>query len=307
MLAGAELQCLLELGHAAEAAALGRHYQALAREHGIDYPAHYIDLALSLALSALGEFEAARALTGAVVEYLIGRNAHGVPLGLAFHNLALISLAAQDQAGFRSAAERCAEVFEHSSNQALATKYRRLMREARRTERKAGPNSEPVLTRDTHVESLETLLTSLFETCSSVDARARIAADVLARHYQAEAVFLFVPHSEVVSLVAAVGRHEPPPHLAEQVSEYLSSALGDSTDGAATATVTAAEGLSGADVEPLWNSDGGRRFYPVVLAHHEPSAFVVTAIAVVALDEDASFVHPGRMAAALSRLGFGAG
>ena len=297
MAAAAEVACLAELGCSEEAVSLGRRHRTVARDLGIDHPVLLIDMPLSLALSATGDTKAAQELASDVVERMRASHMGGVPLGLAHYHLARASLAATDWPGFQSAAARCGEVFEHSENRALSAKYRQLMRETDAYDRgrPADLSAEPPWGSTNEW----TQLAQAFDACNGLEQRACLAAKELLRASQSEAVFIYFDRGEGLRRVATAGTHAPPPQMTRRVRAHLAMQLCEVGD----VTITADDGDGSSAHDPLWVSPFRMRLYPLLLSHTGAQGLVVTAVAVIMLAPDVSFVPPVELAAQISRLG----
>ena len=300
-LAGMEVLSLVETGQAEEAVTVGRERQQAALAQGLDYGVTFIDMPLSVALAKLGEHDQARALATGVVTSMLEQSTSGVPLGLAHHNVASTCLIAGDLEGFDAAAERCADIFGSSSNQALSTKYRRLMRAGRRA-RKGSQGDVGQGVRNWDASDAETYLTTMFDACSGANERAEVTARLLAEYSGAEQVFVYLPEVEGPRLGASVGYYEPPAQLEALVADFLDAACAEEHD--ATMTIGNEDELMDAQA-PLLVVEGGERFHPMIIGHLDEDRSVVTALAVLALKPDVNFVLPSHMATQLSRLGMG--
>ena len=233
-LAGAELECLLGLGRAQDAISLGRRYRTDATAHGVDFPLLYVEMPLSLALCAAGEVDEARQLAEHIIEMLSHFNSTGVLVGLAFHNLARICLADEDSEGFQEAAGQCAQVFEHSTSQALSSKYRRLMREARKAHRSPGHEFDFGDAATWQTGAAKTFIHTAFKDCTGLEQRAHVAGQLIARCCKAESVFVYVPVDGTATLAATIGGYPAPPQLAELVDDLMAAELGEGSDMTAT-------------------------------------------------------------------------
>ena len=235
-----------------------------------------------------------------MVERLAALGASGVPLGLAHQVLARVCLRAGDVEGFAAAAARCAEVFEHSGNRALVTKYERLMREGRKLRAREHPPDDAA---DLASDSMTVYLTTCLESCKDEQARAAVAARVLAEHCHASELYLYRTVPPAPELAAQVGQRQPPDALRAAIAEYLLTECARAE--AKTAEVDPASQLH--ETEPaseraVLTDDTGTRYYASLIAHHESAGYVINGVVVQAVPPSAMFHSPGRLACEVSRL-----
>ena len=296
-LAGAEVLCLRRLDSEQNAKHRGLAHRATAESQGLDFGLSWIDLPLSESVSALGEHAEAREIATRVVTRLLDQGTEGLLLRLAYLNLASVCLNAEDEGGFQDAAAKCAEQFEGSGG-ALSANYRRLMRSARK--RLLPPEtSEPTAPPWSGADAA-THLTTMFDSCHTVVARAQVAGQLLAECCGAEQVFIYLPDENGPRLGASFGYCDPPAQLEALVGDYLEAVLAQEHE----ATMTCADEDTRIDVEPpLLVGDRGQHYHGMVLGHVDQDRFVVTAVAALVLGAGEIFVRPAQLATQMSRIG----
>jgi tetratricopeptide (TPR) repeat protein len=291
---------LSSLGRADQAIEFATRQLTAAEAARIGYLTHYIRMPLALALAEAGQSAAAAQLADAVLQDFEALHSEGLNLVLAYETRARVAVSAQDTAGYEQFAKRCAQHCRSSGSRALSAKYERLVRSAT-----AAAVHVPGAVPDHVLATLTgTQLTSVLVGCHKPSERAERTLQLLLRRSGARAGYLYLIGDHGPELAAQVGDREASGGLTAAVSEFVNSQLEDM----ALKTQSAdAEGPATCADAPDWSDERGERHHLVLLSHQTTEGFAVTGAAALITQPGTPIVHPGSLAAHLSRLTFDAG
>jgi hypothetical protein len=284
---------LLLLGREREAADLGAGHLLAADAAQLGYLHNYIKLPLALASAALGKVNRAAELADSVIDSFERMQSGGLNLVLAYETRARVAIHAKSSAAYQHFANLCEERCRASDSRVLHAKLDRLVRAATAADVRATQSDATAqLTMLTGTQ-----LTSILAGYNKPAERALRTLELLLRRSGSNAGYLFLMHEHGAEIAAQVGVGAAPPSLAAAVAELVDSELADC--GLRTCSL---EADSAADSRTTWRAEDGRVHRLVLLSHQTPDGFAVTGVAVLALAAEQVFVHPGTLAAHLSRL-----
>jgi hypothetical protein len=286
--AGAHVSVLAALGQAQQACEAGASYLRAAEEADLGYLCNYIRMPLAIALSRCGEHEPAKQLANSSLSGYRELGATGLNLLLAYDACARVALATGDRSEFDSVIALYEDCCQASQSQLMRAKYDRLVWLAR---------VDSLTTPDTDGFAVSTLLAdtriaSTFSENVQSSVRVERSLQMLLAASGASQGALYLNRESGLQLAAATGEDERLLHLATMIRGFVESELQDGN----TATATLfdlrapgpATGIEGCDL--------------VLLSHHVTSGFVITGVAALVCQSNATFIHPGALAARLSGL-----
>jgi len=180
-------------------------------------------------------------------------------------------------------AERCVEACGDMNGQALRARTERLLRAANAGAVAPGEaRAEPSAT-----TLLETAWHSAFDACDEPEQRAQRTLQLLLSHSGVETGALYLVR-ELGPKLAAWNGAKPAAELTASVSELIDAELRQ-------------RGLATASIDGELSTDL-RSHALVLLCHLTSTGTAVTGVAAFALSEASRFIHPGALAARLSRM-----
>jgi hypothetical protein len=236
----------------------------------------------------LGHGDEAVAIADGVIEQLRTMGATGVAVGLAHEARARVALALNDTKGFERHAALFKQTFSAATNPALAAKFEKLHRDARRTDGAVaifGPMETDVLSS----RALATL-----DTCQGTAERAHCALQWLAQSTGAADGFLFLVSDAGTMCAARLGGEDPPEWLSSSAEDYVAASIAEKTTSAVSRSEPPAAAHTG-------EFEKGVSYRPVLLSHPTPNGLAVTGVAMLATAPGARLVYPPRLVAELSR------
>jgi hypothetical protein len=282
--AAAHVRTLSALGRHAEANERGHAYLRAASDLGIGYLQNHIRLPLSLALSKSEELAEATALSEQVIEELVALGSTGLLLASAYETRARIAREAGNPTDFARYAALCTQHWPAGERRLLGAKYQR------------PPGSEPdggVL----EELSMLSMFSSIVEKCHNPTERAHSCLDFLVLQSGASAGILYAHGEKGLRRAAAVGEVAEDPALDAWAVAYFKNELSETDETAANSGPPPAPetGERGERHEHL-----GSRFVRVLLSHRAERGVGTTGMALLVIRDEANFVYPARLAAALS-------
>ena len=257
--------------------ALGRHEQAqregeaqleLALSHDLHFLSGGIRMGIALAAARSGDGATAWKHVDAALQDLDANGVTGLNLGLVHESGASVAIFLRDAERFEQHAPRCAEIYLAHRNRALATKYERLLRAAKRSTLVADDRdvqAEVALAQAPAV----TQLTSILETCSDPAECMLRSLELMAEQGGARGAYLITMQGGSPTLRAQSGADALPPEVLDAAGECLRAELDEEED---TQDGEAAEaaGMS------MQSEDGGYR--QLLLGHYADGEFAVNGL-----------------------------
>jgi hypothetical protein len=272
--AGTRLKVLCAQRRFAEARSDGERDLQLALGAGIGFASIFVRIPLAIACAELGEREAAFAHAQAAIETCEALGASGLMLGLAYECAADVASRCGDSERHDRYARLCKRFFLAFPNPALAAKYQRLVRAARRARVSSRPVAASQHTQD--LELARSQVESLLMTCSERDQRLERALVLLIASAGADGGALYTLGAQGVEAQAATDDGPIPAEVAALVAHHFESTF---DGGGQDATVYDTD-MTRTDT---WISSG-RRYQPLLLSHREESRLVITGLVVLRSD-----------------------
>jgi hypothetical protein len=283
-------------GRAKKATALGSRSLQAAEQADLGYLCNYIRMPLALALADTGELASAVRMADLVIANFLALKSQGLNLVLAYETRTRVAIRAADSGGFEHYAELCAEACSEAASRVLRVKHERLVRTAASSQ-VYGAEVEQRLSTLTGTQ-----LTSVLVGCDKPSARAERCLALLLKRSGASVGYLFLMGEHGPQLVARTGPHDAPPALSMWVSEFIDTELQD-----LDLKTGSLEQESATHADRGAIHDIGAEHRLVLLNHQQPEGFAITGAAALMVAPGVDFVHPGALAAHLSRLLFDAG
>jgi len=296
--AGALTRVLWLQGRVPDAIALGSRSLQAAEQAELGYLCNYIRMPLALALADTGETTSAVGMADLVIASFLTLKSQGLNLVLAYETRTRVAIRAADSGGFERYAELCAGACREAGSRVLRVKHERLVRTAINSQ-VHGAEVAPLLSTLTGTQ-----LTSVLVGCDKPSARAERCLALLLKRSGASAGYLFLMGEHGPQLVAQTGPHDAPPALSMRVSEFVDTELQD-LDLKTGSLELEQESATHANRGAI--RDMGEEHRLVLLNHQQPEGFAITGAAALVVASGVDFVHPGSLAAHLSRLLFDAG
>lgn len=286
--AAAQINALCALDRVEEAVQAGeRHLQAgLHAELG--YFVNYIRMAQARACARLGQHTRALALAEEVLQAFRALGTSGLNLLLAYETCSRVAWHAGKLEDHEQFALMCAEMSRGMSGQALHARAARVLQQAH-----VGAVAASELDSASLATSMvATDLKSAFSACEEPRQRAERALQLLLTQSRAEAGVLYLLGTRGPTLAARVGP-EPAPDVVATVLDLIDSEVRQR--GMVTASADAEPGSSQLATMVSAHS-------LVLLCHQTPEGCAVSGVAALAVDRAGAYVHPGALAARLSRM-----
>jgi hypothetical protein len=290
----ARLRILLELDRLDEVRAHGETYLAEATERGMYYEQNYIRMPLARALARLGARDEAIHNCQMILDGFEALGTQGMNLGLAYETRARVALELGDAEAFAHYAALVAKHFRTGKSSALAAKYERLMRHARRREEIAGAAAGGRVL-DPGPRETESVV-RLLETCSTQEERLSGALTLLLQSTGTTEGVLLGPDDEQLVVRARIGSDDLPADVLAGAQKFWEGQcrLDD---------MTAITDGSESDADSYGSDE--RSYHPVLLSHHVGGALALTGLALLCTTRGTVFKHPGALAVHVSRLVIG--
>jgi hypothetical protein len=295
--AGAYARVLLLLGREREAVDLGAGHLLAANQAQLGYLNNYIKMPLALALAAVGEVGRAADLADSVISSFERLQSGGLNLVLAYETRARVAIHAKLPAEYQRFANLCEDRCRASDSRVLNAKLDRLRRTATTADQSARDDGGPHLTMLTGTQ-----LTSVLLGCNQPAERAERTLELLLRRSGSASGYLFWMREHGPELVAPRQTDADALRLLTVVSEFVDTELQDTDMNTCSLAAEPA-----ADSGSAWRDEDEQSYRLVLLSHQTPEGFAITGVAVLAVRPGDTFVHPGTLAAHLSRLTFDAG
>jgi hypothetical protein len=269
--AGTRLKVLCAQRRFAEARSDGERDLQLALATGLGFASNHLRMPLAIACAELGEHEAAFAHARAAIETCEALGASGLMLGLAYECAADVAGRCGDEKEHDRYARMCKRVFLAFPNPALAAKYQRLVRAARR----ARVSSEPAASQPTQdAEFARAQVESLLMTCSERDERLQRALALLIASAGAAGGVLYTRHEHGLQAQAVSNDGPLPAEVAALASRHFESTFDSGGD-----DDTVYDG--GTASAGMWTSAAGRSYRPLLLSHRDQNRLVITGLVVL--------------------------
>jgi hypothetical protein len=253
---------------------------------------------LALAFAQRADHVRARELADEALANFEGLQSQGLNLVLAYETRARVAILAKDIPAYDAFARRCAEHCRAAASRVLIGRYERMVRSA-----VAAAVYVPEAPADYGFSTLMgSQLTSVLVGFDKPSERAARSLQLLLSTSGVESGCLFLIGDHGPELVAQIGPN-PPPGLASVVSEYIAQELQERELNTCSLEV-------GPSLEPPALQDeraAEQRHQLVLLSHQTPHGFAITGVAALLVQRGVPFIHPGTLAAHLSRLTFDAG
>jgi len=298
---GCYVRVLSSLGRASEAVQEARSGLLAAEQAGLGYLCNFIKMPYALALARTGELAQAEEVADEVIGSFHELGSQGLNMVLAYEARARVAICADDSAGFERFARLCAGECRRGGSRVLLAKYERLNRSAM---------AAAVLVSDAPPSGalttlLRTQLTSVLVGCDNPRERAERTLMLLLRASGCSEGFLYLVAEHGPQLCAQAGPNEAPLGLPLAVSDCISAELQARDLHTGSLEIDGTDAIEATHM--VWDGAQGERHQLVVLSHRLPMGFAITGVAALLLEPGASFVHPGALAAHLSRLTLDAG
>ena len=280
-LALSRLLTLFAQGRYDEVRAIALHELATADRVGLTVIRGNLDVPLALAEARLGDFGSACARIERMIEARMARGMYGVALGMLHEIRARVALWMDDTEAFTSHAKLCALHFEKSGGEpALASKYQRLLREARHhgltmpDEMADSVEAQTTAERSMHTanEAMLRVVSSALAECGTRQQRLQRAVELLANAASAEHAELFIPTKDGLVRAAATDEALSGQSLVPALSRMLD--VGTGTD---TTAFTAILELTG----PTLPDGSPGRVWPLLLVELRDDVTAVAGVAVL--------------------------
>jgi hypothetical protein len=217
----------------------------------------------------------------------------GLNLGLAYECRAYVAALLKAEEDFETYAALCADIFCATSNRALAAKYARLVKRARDGKISVAKSIlDAVGFMDE--EMLISRIDSMMRSCQTLDDRAARALTLLAEHAGSARGVLYLMGPQGPELKALFGRTEIPPELDAMARAYLERQI-ESDDRTQTGSDGPGESPS------FWTDTNGQYYKTLLLNHASQEGFAITGLALLSVQTEHSFHHPGELVTCLSR------
>jgi hypothetical protein len=281
---------LHELGRHALALERAEQYLEAARAQ-LGYVPDHLQLVQCLVRARAGHAEAA-AVSDSVIEAKRLRGESGLELGLAHELRARVASFLDDRAGCEAHAELCRAQYCAHRHPALIAKFQRLERALRIDP--TGGERRPSGTPSAAASDAPSDVSGLLTKCPDAAQRAQLALSLLARPSAAASGLLFGLTHDGPRCLAQLGAAVLTPELSNRVQRYLAA---QSEAGHTTFTDSAQQG---SDTDFDWADAADQRFRPVLLSHSTERGWLVTGVALLAI-EARHFVYPAQIASEVSR------
>jgi hypothetical protein len=267
---------------------------AVAERANIGYLRSYLQMPLALAQAKLGDASAAIGSANAAIQSLTALGSRGLNLAAAYEARTRVAIYLNDSEGFEHFTRLCAEQLRVGASRVLTARYERLRQEAKRAQVDA---SAPLPEIDAFTEPLTaSALTSFLEGCRGFSQRSQSALALLLKHSGSTAGFLYTLGEHGPELAAEIAEHDAPADLVTNVREYLDGELKSQEECTAILAQRPALGPE------AMHDSSGEHYRFVLLSHAGATGFLITGVAVLAIEADRQFVYPGPMATHLSRI-----
>jgi hypothetical protein len=295
--ASAHVRILLELARPEAAKSAGEAYLAAAQHEQLGSGCDYIEMALALALAALGDTAAAATHAEAAVQHFEGFGCRGIHLVLAYDTRARVALAAREMGVYARYAGLCADQCAAANSRVLNAKYERLKRVALAAEVRTQQPSLDAASSTTALTGSQ--LTSMLVGFNLPYDRAQRALELLMRQSGAVEGFLYLLGPQGHHVAAQVAAHAPSPQLEAFVDDYLDAQLDEAEMNTCSQETVLETSMSPGAV---WVDDQGRAHHAILLSHQNRDGGVITGMAVAVLRKGQPFVQAASLAAHVSRL-----
>jgi hypothetical protein len=281
--ASAHVRTLLELELVERACELGREYLAAAETLG--YKRNHVRAALSLALLRKGDHEAAARLADAAVSELRGMGSTGLHLAVACEARAQVAAVTGDTQAYEAYAALFAEQWPSG---------RRRLQSAADPARRNDASEADAYSDEEALAHLK----STWETCHTVHERVHAGLEVLGRHMGALGGVLFTQVQGGLVRAASYGESGKDVGLDSWATDYFAREVTQyvTEDIAASATAPEAEAAVKHPSSPALTE-----YAPVLLAHSDGEAYVLTGLVVLVGPEANRERQATRVATELSR------
>jgi hypothetical protein len=239
---------------------------------------------LSLALSKSEELTEAIALSEQVIEELVALGSTGLLLGSAYETRARIARDAGSAADFTRHAALCTQYWPAGERRLLGAKY----------QRQTGSEPDGGLLEEL---SMLSMFSSIVEKCHSPTERAHSCLDFLVLQSGASAGILYAHGEKGLRRAATVGEVAEDPALDAWAAAYFKNELSETDE---TAGNSGPPPAPETDEQDDRHEPGGSRFVRVLLSHRAERGVGTTGMALLVIHDEANFVYPSRLAAALS-------
>jgi hypothetical protein len=295
---GAYVRVLTALGRAPEAIRAASTGLLAAEQAGLGYVCNFIKMPYALALAEAGEFARAEISADEVVESFQAMGSRGLNLVLAYETRARVAISAKDSAAYETFAQLCSGECRRGGSRVLQAKYERLSRAA---------VSAAVLISDappsnTLATLSRTQLTSVLVGCDKPSERAERTLALLLRASSVSEGYLYLVGERGPELCAQMGPVPAPLGLLPAVAACIDTELQERD--------LSTRSLEAEEVRPahmLYTGEHGQRHQLILMSHQVSAGFAITGVAALLVKQEVKFVHPGPLAAHLSRLTLDAG
>lgn len=290
--AGARVQVLCEQRRFAEARDAGEAYLRAARAHELGYVINYIRMPLAVATAKLGDAAAAWLQAKAAIDGFSALGAQGLNLGLAYDAATRVAAALGDAAALQRYAILCKECLLAYPNPALAAKYQRVSRAARRKQIAVIPG----LRDETFASTMDrSQMESMLQTCSTGQDRLECLLRYIVDSSGAEEGFLYGLNDGAPELRARTGELQPPVDIQLAAQRHLAQELSGVEEETAAAD-------TGSSASSEWTSSSGRCYRPLLLTHTGPEGFCVNGLVVLAFEYQRALRPVAEMVTHVSRV-----
>jgi hypothetical protein len=275
-----------------EARSDGERDLQLAFAAGLGFASAYLRMPLAIACAEVGDAEAAVAHARAVIEICEALGASGLMMGLAYECAADVAGRCGNSEEHERYARLCKRFFLAFPNPALAAKYQRLVRAARRRRASVKPGASE------HTQAAELAraqVESLLMTCSELDQRLQRALALLIASARADGGALYALGHQGLQLRASSGDGPLPAEVAALAALHVESTFDGGGEGETVHDIgTASTGT--------WTSAAGSRYRPLLLSHREGDQLVITGLAVLRCEHSVVPDEAALVAGELSRM-----
>jgi hypothetical protein len=288
----AHVKILLGLDRLDEVRARAEAYLVEASERGIGYERNYVRMSLAIALARLGAGDEAIRHCETVLETFESLGTRGMNIGLAHETRARVALELADKEAFARFAALTANHFKMGGSAALAAKYERLVREAKRRDEIAGVAAP---SREDGPSATESVV-RLFETCNTQEERMAGALTLLLQCTDTTEGVLFGSDDGQLVVRARVGEDDVPNDVLAYAQRFWDEQCREDD-------MTAITDGTHSDHDCYRGEKG--QYYPVLLSHNVGGVLALTGMALLCTSRDVAFRAPGTLAVQVSRLVMG--